>query len=82
MKNLILNTPNCRIVQTKDKMILEMKMDNGQWVRQMPYTNDLKGLVAALTLSIDVVAGKIWLQSAVDDDKKNLLSIAVERKDG
>jgi len=70
MKNLILNTENCRIYSDKNGIILEMKMEDGGWVQQCPFKHDLSGLIAALTLSVDVIAGKVWLKKVVDDKPK------------
>jgi hypothetical protein len=74
MKTVILNTQTCRIFSTDKGIVLEMKLENGGWVRQMPYSSDLKGLVAALTLSVDVVAGKVWLDTVAEETEQKRLT--------
>ena len=72
MKKLILDTPNAKIYQQKEGYVVYMKMKDGKWLVNHPHSGDLKGLIASLTLSIDVLAGKVWPMSVVDlSEKKN-----------
>jgi hypothetical protein len=65
MEKIILNTSTAVVVQTPTDVVLRIKMEAGQWVACKPYTNDAKGVVAALTAAIDVLCGKIWLDHVV-----------------
>ena len=62
MVAVILKTDLCRIEQDQNGYRVLIKMKDGAWVQNAPQSNDLRGLIAALTLSIDVLAGKIWLE--------------------
>lgn len=69
----ILNTDNCKIIQDHNGFRVMMKMESGGWVESMPYSPELKGLIGALTLSIDVIAGKVWINKPVEH--KNIYMI-------
>lgn len=67
MKNqLVLNTQTCKVFHEKEGLILYMKMKNGGWVKNNAYKADLQGLIGALTLGIDVLAGKVWPTQVVE----------------
>jgi len=66
-QKLILDTPMVKIIQTKPEEIqLLIKMKDGKYAVQNPYTGDLRGLIGAITLSLDVLAGKVILNGTVD----------------
>jgi len=66
MKKLILDTPKVKVYQEKEGIVVYMKLENStQWMRNMPHKADLTGLIGALTLGIDALAGKVWPGSVV-----------------
>jgi hypothetical protein len=60
-KRIILNHELCRIVEDQGKVTLYIRMADGKFAVQRPYDGDLRGLIGAMTLAIDVLAGKIML---------------------
>ena len=60
-KRIVLNHDLVRIVETNGKVEMFIKMADGLWAVQRPYEGDLRGLIGAMTLAIDVLAGKIIL---------------------
>ena len=60
-KRIVLNHDLVRIVENSGKVEMFIKMGNGEWAVQRPYEGDLRGLIGAMTLAIDVLAGKIIL---------------------
>lgn len=68
---VILNTELVRAVVESGKLIVYIRMANGKWAIQRPYDADLRGQIAALTLAIDALAGKIILQDSVQLDEKD-----------
>jgi hypothetical protein len=79
----VLVTENCRIVQTEKGYQVLMLARSGDWIANHPHSPDLKGLVGALTLAIDVIAGKVWLEGiARPEPNSNLLKQIHLIKDG
>lgn len=72
MKNrkVILNTELVRAVSENGKILLYIRMANGQWAVQRPYDADLRGQIGALTLAIDALAGKIILTETIQLDER------------
>lgn len=67
MNKFILDTPMVKILQNKPEEIqLLIKMKDGKYAVQKPYEGDLRGLIGAMTLAIDVLAGKVILNGTVD----------------
>lgn len=58
---IVLSTDVCTIVESEGSYKLFIKMGDGQHAMQSPYPANVRGLIGALTLAIDVVAGKIIL---------------------
>lgn len=63
-QSIVLNHAIVRIIKNDNQYLLQMKMGS-QWVQQAPYTGDQRGLIGAMTLAIDVLAGKVWLTHVV-----------------
>jgi len=59
----ILKTEQAIIEQCDDKLELRIRIDSGGYAKIKPYSNDIRGLVGALTLAIDAIAGKLWIES-------------------
>lgn len=78
----ILNTDLCRIIQTGEGYRVLILAKNGQWIETMPHTGDLRGLIAALTLSIDVIGGKVWLKGPVESKMENAIMELVHKAGG
>lgn len=68
---VMLNTELVRAVIEKGQCKVYIRMANGQWAVQRPYDADLRGQIAALTLAIDALAGKIILTEAVQLDERD-----------
>jgi len=68
---IILNTPIAKIEVINDQYVLKLRMSDGKYVLCNPYSNDLKGLIAALTLSIDALSGKLWLDKIENASEKH-----------
>ncbi len=57
----ILSHEMVKIVQKDNAYILSLRMRDGQWAIQSPYEGNQRGLIGAMTLAIDVLAGKVLL---------------------
>jgi hypothetical protein len=70
---VILNHPMVRIVENEKDHTYELSihMRDGGWVKQAPYPADQRGVIGALTLALDVLAGKVLLMG-VDRTAKAL----------
>lgn len=77
MKTVVLDTNLARIEASEKQYELYIRMERGGWVQTHPYSKDARGLIGALTLAIDVLAGKIWLDSVVGRKETERLSIGV-----
>ena len=64
-KKILLNHEFCKVVEENSQFILYVKMANGSYAVQAPYPADLRGAIGALTLALDVLAGKIQLGTTV-----------------
>lgn len=65
-KKILLNHQFCKVVEENGQFILYVKMANGKYAVQAPYPADLRGAIGALTLALDVLAGKIQLGTTVE----------------
>lgn len=70
-KRILLNHDLCRIVEENGTVTLLMKMADGRWAVQAPYENNLRGQIGALTLALDVLAGKIMLGTTTTLDERD-----------
>jgi len=71
-KKMLLNHEFCKIIEENGKFTLYLKMANGQFAVQNPYPADLRGAIGALTLALDVLAGKIQLGAVVDLNENSI----------
>lgn len=69
---LILNTPLVKIIQTKQGYEMEIMAKDGTIIQMQPYKNDLEGLVNAVSLSAEILAGKFY---PVSIKKENVVMI-------
>lgn len=70
-RQIVLNTELVRAVSENGELTLFIRMANGQWAKQRPYSADLRGQIGALTLAIDALAGKIILTEPVILDDRD-----------
>ena len=75
---LILNTPIVRIEQIDNTYVLKLRTSSGKFMQCKPYDKDLKGMIAALTLAIDALAGKVWLDKM--EEEPNLEKLTIEQR--
>jgi len=68
---VMLNTELVRAVIEKGQCKVFIRMADGKWAVQRPYDADLRGQIAALTLAIDALAGKIILTEVVQLDERD-----------
>jgi hypothetical protein len=64
-KQVLLNHEFCKVVIENGQCTLYIRMANGEHAVQRPYPADLRGQIGALTLALDVLAGKIILGGTV-----------------
>ena len=62
---LVLNHDMCRIYLDQNEYKLFIKMFDGKWALQKPYPGDQRGLIGAMVLATDVLAGKVMLAGSV-----------------
>ncbi len=77
----VLDLPNCKIYHEKEGFAVYMKMANGGWLKNNTHANSLEGCIAALALSIDVVAGKVWPKAVVSGLPDDTTSRKITRLD-
>lgn len=64
---MLLDHELCKIEQIGNEYKVKIRMTNGQWVYNRPFPADLRGAIAALTLSLDILSGKVILESVVPE---------------
>lgn len=69
---LVLNTPLVKIFHTKQGYEMEIMSKDGTIIQMQPYKNDLEGLVNAVSLSAEILAGKFY---PVGIKKENVVMI-------
>lgn len=57
----ILQHSMVKIIERDNTYVLLIRTMDNQWVRQNPYPADQRGIIGALTLAVDVLAGKVLL---------------------
>lgn len=62
---LILNTDICKIFKDNGGHRMEVLTESGAWVELKELPGDLKGLVEALDISMNVLSGKFWIKGLV-----------------
>lgn len=58
---IIMNHSMVRVIERDNTYVLSIRMRDGQWAVQQPYPADQRGIIGALTLAVDVLAGKVLL---------------------
>jgi hypothetical protein len=78
----ILNHELIKILEDKGQYRVLISMTNGGQVEHQPFPGDQRGLVAAVSLAVDVLAGKIWLSHVAETDSKVSIPerVLLERK--
>lgn len=64
-RKILLNHDFAKAVEENGQITLYIKLANGEYAVQAPYPADLRGAIGALTLALDVLAGKIMLGTTV-----------------
>jgi len=77
-KSVLLNHQFVRVVEENGFYNLYIKMRNGQWACQAPYAADLRGAIAALTLAVDIMAGKILLTDVTTLDERDFMAKQID----
>lgn len=69
----VLDTDLIRIFDAEDSYQVYITAQSGAVIEHEPFPRDQRGLVAALMLATDVLAGKVWLKNVcvVHRDKLN-----------
>ncbi len=75
---VILDHSMVRIIEADQQYQLFIKMTNGKYASNAPYPADQRGIIAALQLALDVLAGKIMLAGTVDLDDIDKPSQGIE----
>ena len=73
MKTL-LNHDMCIITESNNELQVKIRMMKGGYVLNRPFPADLRGTIAALTLALDILSGKVILQEVANEaieDKPN-----------
>jgi hypothetical protein len=58
---IILNHPMVLVVEENNAYVVKIRMRDGRYALQSPFPADQRGIIGALTLALDVLAGKIML---------------------
>lgn len=82
MKKLILDTELCKIYFTGKEYEVFILSERAGWIEHHPFEGDLKGLINALDLSMNVLSGKFWLRGLSDMNKHNVENARLEFRDG
>lgn len=69
---MMLNTELVKIEINGNQLILLVKASEGGWVEMMPFENDLRGRIAALSVAVDCLAGKFYPRRAVAESDRIL----------
>jgi len=77
----ILDTELCKIVKNEKGHQVFIAMNSKKWVANTPHSGDLKGLIGAMTLAIDVLAGKIWLEGLAEVEKPKTKLVTIEHEE-
>jgi len=57
-----------KITEEGTELKVKIKMLKGGWVLNRPFPADLRGTIGALTLALDVISGKVILESIAIED--------------
>lgn len=66
----ILDTEICKINFTGQGYQTLVLTESGLWVELKELPPDLKGLIEALDVSMNVLSGKFWIKGVVDNKKR------------
>lgn len=67
---MILNHPLVQIAQEKSKYRVLISLSKGGQIEHEPFPGDQRGLVAAMSLATEVLAGKVWLSHYIAGEKR------------
>ena len=65
MKTLIVNTPLVQVIKTAAGYEMNIVCKDGSIIAHEPFPNNLEGMVAAISLSAEICAGKFYLSKVI-----------------
>lgn len=77
---VVLNHDLVQIILDGSSYRVLIAMSKGGMVEHQPFPGDQRGLVAAMSLATDVLAGKIWLSHQIKTDNLPEIPERVELK--
>jgi hypothetical protein len=72
MKILIVNTPMVQVIKTKLGYEMLITCKDGSIIEHEPFPDKLEGMVAAISLSAEICAGKFFLSRVQSIPKQQL----------
>lgn len=72
MKNFIVNTPLVQVFASKNGYEMHITCKDGSVIAHQPFPPTLEGMVAAISLSAEICAGKFYLNSIVSEKQTSL----------
>jgi hypothetical protein len=76
----ILNTPIVQILEKDGEYQVIIAMSKGGFVEHEPFPKDLQGLVSAMQLATECLAGKFFPRAVVESEKFSSNLIAAPKK--
>lgn len=70
MTKYIVNTELVKVIDNGASYQMHILCKSGQIVEHEPFSRDLEGLVAAISLSAEICAGKFYLSRVLTNDAK------------
>lgn len=77
----ILDHKLVKIIDAEKEFRVLIQMSEGGWLEHNPFPHDLRGMVAALQLATDVVAGKFYPMRAARIEQATLKSLEYQEND-
>ena len=79
--DFIVNTPLVKVFRSQKGIEMHIRCKDGSVIAHEPFQDSLEGMVAAISLSAEICAGKFYLNSVVSK-KEELTSIEYKPKKG
>lgn len=67
---VIVNTPLVRVEKTKDGFSMFLNAADGSVIEHQPFPPNLEGMVAAISLSAEICAGKFYIKKVASVPKE------------
>ena len=68
----IVNTPLVKVFRTNKGIEMHIRCKDGSVIAHEPFQDSLEGMVAAISLSAEICAGKFYLNSIVSKSDEKL----------